>query len=191
MIGSEIYDLFKTMTDGEEFASDTDAVAVLNMADAAIRGERNWERLKKTAALALGSSSLSAITDFDRPLKLWAVVGTKVADKVELKQAPYDDRFNTDYDWYYDAAANTINFIKDVIPSNWLSYLLDYKYIPAALDLAATPWMHPDYHALYAYEMVRVFKRADADFDFYKGYGTEYEIVHAQAIDWNESLAGR
>lgn len=191
MLGSEIYDLFKIMTDGEEFASDTDAASVLNVADAAIRGERNWEKLKKTTALPLGSSSLSAVTDLDRPLKLWAVVGSNVADKQLLKQATFDERFNTEYDWYYDAAANSINFIKDTIPTTWQSYLLDYKYLPAALTLATTPWLHPDYHALYAYEMVRVFKRADADFDFYKDYGSEYEIIHGLAIDWNESLAGR
>lgn len=189
--GSDIYDLFKIFTDGEEFASDTDAMIALDMADIVIRSERDWELLKKSVALPLGTASLAAITDKEKLLVLWAVTGPNFKDKQELKQAPWKDRFNPEYDWYYDPSTDSIIFTITTIPTNWLSYILDYKYVPDTITLTTTPIFPEISKPLYAYELVRIFKRADADFDFYKEYGDEYEFARGLLIDNNESLAQR
>lgn len=191
---TQIYDLFKTMTDAEEFASDTDFIAAMNLADATLRGERNWEALKKTVNKPVTITDLGAgITDMADLLRIWAVTGTNKRDKYVLTKAPWDKRYDEAGDYSYNVATKTIEVIHETTPTNWLTYQIDYKYRPAAFAaLTETPtWLDSDYHGIYAYELVRIFKRADADFDFYKEYGSEYDYMKSLILSWNENLAGR
>ena len=102
MIGEEIYDIFKRELDGEEFETDDDAIAAMNVAYRKILALRNWEALKRTTTLSAGSLSLSSISDnLDRVLEVWATMGVD-RDEQPLDKATFSDRFNYDKDYYYD-----------------------------------------------------------------------------------------
>lgn len=191
---TQIYNLFKTMTDDEEFASDSDFIASMNLADRTLRGERHWEALKKTANIATTDLVLStSISDFDMPLKVWAVVGSLIRDKYPISKVAWGSRYDDNGDYTYNSASQTLEILHDTMPTNWQSFQVDYKYRPEAFaELTESPtWLPEEYHAIYAYELVRIFKRADADFDFYSEYGTEYEYIRSLIQSWNETLADR
>lgn len=182
MLPEEIYNLFKQELDGEEFESDEDAQRAMNVAYRKILAERDWEILRRTAALT--NPSLAAITDLDKVLDVWA-------GGVELKRANYRDRFKYDQekDYYVDLANNQIGFIHSGV---WQDCILtiDYKYRPDDLDLSSTdePIFPDTYCPRIAYEMVLAYKRGDESFDGYREVERKNQELEDLMVDWDSSL---
>lgn len=186
--GQDIYDLFSQELDGETFDSDTDALRSMNIEYRDILADRDWHILKKSYTLPAGTTSLAGITDLDKILKIWAVIGSNPTDRIELKKANFDQRFDENFDYWIDLANNTINFIGDNNQYDDDDLIVDYKYKPDDLTLATSP-VFPDvgYPAI-SYGMILTFKRKDADTDFYNQTKDKKDEAMNKLIQWNESL---
>jgi len=184
MTTQQIYDIFIRELDGEEFSSDDDALASANLAYRTILANRDWEFLNKNATLTAGTTSLAGITDLDRPLRVWAEVGATT--KTLLNKAQYDERFDTQKDYYFDFANNTVNLINDEYATN--SLIVDYKYRPTALTLTTSPVFPEEYQPIIAYRMILDFKESDQDFEGYNEVTAKYNKLLGLLVDYNESL---
>lgn len=186
MNGSEIYNIFKIEMDGEEFASDEDAMASINVEYRTLLFERDWKILNKSQTAPLGTTiDLSLILDLDNVLRVWAVDTS--GEKTELTKTSFEDRFNEEKDYYVDYATNKIVFINS-IPTNYASYIVDYKYAPADITTTTSPVFPPAAHGLLAYLLAQTYLRADQTQDFYNEFGNKYENIKANLVLWNEQL---
>lgn len=174
----DIYDLFKVEMDGEEFDSDDDALLAAKNALKRIFAKRDWKKLKKTQTLAVGSFDLSAITDLDHVLKIWY-------NGYELKRADYDNRYDTEYDYYIDEANNLIVPINGGLDLQAL--IVDYKSKPADLTDSNTPVVWPEVYPAVVFDMGMTYYRKDQDLSVYNQMQERYEEEMNLLIDSNEN----
>lgn len=176
----DIYDLFSLELDGETFDSDQDALIEMNVAYRALIGERDWKILQKSYALPAGTTSLSGITDLDHVLRIWD-------NGYELKKATFEQRFDSDYDYWIDHANNQIVFINDGYSSQDLT--IDYVYKPADLEeMEDLIVLHDLAYPIISYDMILSFKEKDTDPDFYSQIQSKREKAMDKFINWNENL---
>jgi len=176
----DILDLFSQDLDGESFDSDADALREINISYRNLLGERDWHILKKSYTLPAGTTLLSAITDLDKVLKVWE-------NGNELKKTNFDNRFDTNYDYWIDHANGTINFINYTV---WATDLIiDYKYAPDDLANMEDEIVFPDVaYPIISYDMILAFKEKDTDPDFYDKVEIKKEKALNNTINWNENL---
>ena len=185
MTGEQIYNTFKRELDGEEFASDEDALDAMNIAYRAILAERVWEFLKKSYTLPAGTYDLSAITDFDVVLAVWEIYGSNPTDKEKLEKASFDNRYSEGYDYWIDLINRTIEMLNQSVIN---SLLVDYKYRPEDLTMETSPVFPSDYAPIIAYKMILDFKESDQDFDGYNEVSAKYARLKGLLVDYNEGL---
>lgn len=181
MFWETIYNIFKIKTDGEEFDSPEDALVMGNVAYRKILGKRDWIFLKKTTSVAISSSeyNYALIEDIDKPLALWY-------GDYKLKKANFDQRKDTNFDYWVDFANKKIKFINSY---SGYSLDLDYKYKPDDIEDDENPTVLQDDHApIIAYQMILDFYEKDQDLSVYKEALVAYASTEASLIDYNESL---
>lgn len=178
MTFEQIYNIFKIKTDGEEFDSDDDALFMADIARTKILALRDWIILKTTTSISITSDEYdySAIDNLDKPLKLWD-------DDYELKKATFENRKNTDYDYWIDYANKKIKFINEFTGK---TLDLDYKYKPATLE------EDDDVEDLLgqcmAHQMIIDFYEKDQDNTFYKEAVFNLEKTLSLLTNYNENL---
>lgn len=158
----ELYNYFQDLTDGEEFLSNEAALRTLNDGYYQVLAERDWIFLRKGVEVPVLNNEvdLSQITDFGSLRGAYAKGSPE-----ELTRANWDDRFNSENDYYLDAAENKIVFISSA-PKE---VIIDYLYRPEPLEFEedSFPVFHPDFHPLIALFAVKNFKKLDETQDFY------------------------
>lgn len=186
---SKIYDYFLIKLDNDNFdGEDDDALKIANVAYRIILGEKPWNFLKTSANLLAGTNSLSGITNFDRLLRVWAVISSDPTDNVEMKKANFEERFNPQKDYWLDIPNNKIELIGNNNQYANSDKIVDYLYKPSDITASNSPKL-PDFAAfLISLHMIKIFKQADQDYDFYSIHGAEYEELMNKLIDYNESL---
>jgi hypothetical protein len=158
----ELYNYFQDLTDGEEFLSTEAALRTLNDGYNQLLAERDWIFLRKGATLPVVNKEvdLSLIEDFGSLRFLY-----RPGETEPLRKANWDQRFNTEYDYYHDVASKKLVFINEA-PT---SAIVDYKYKPAALEFEdeSMPVFEKDFHPLVSLFAVKNFKKLDETQDFY------------------------
>jgi hypothetical protein len=181
MTFEDIYSIFKLELDGEEFDTDDDAVLACNIAFREVLDDRDWKFLIKTVTLTAGTLSLASILDLDK------VTNVYVADSIEpLKKATYENRFDTDYDYYIDLANNSIGLINSEYNNSDL--IIDYKYYPADFTLVNTLTLNERLKPCIAYKMCLTYYRKDQDLSTYEKLENHYDSSMNQLIMHNENL---
>jgi len=177
----DIYDLFSLELDGETFDSETDALIEINVSYRDLINERDWNILKKSYTLPAGTTSLSVIADLDKVLAVWY-------DGYELKKANFNQRFDTDFDYWIDYANNTINFINEGQFDN-VDITVDYKYSPDDFEDLEDEIVFPDIaYPVISYDIILSYKEKDTDPDFYSQIERKREKAFNLLVNWNESL---
>lgn len=179
----DIYNLFKSETDGEEFDSDDDAIMQGNIAYAFLRSMRNWKILKKAVTISITSTTylLTSITDLDnyRVVSLWD-------GDYELKKATLEQRKDSNYDYWIDFDNNSIKFINSFTGK---SLELVYIYKPDDMEVDGNGTVFgPTFNPIISYKMILDFKEKDADPTFYQSIEKKYQTALNLLIDYNESL---
>lgn len=188
MIGEQINDLFMDKVDGDEFSSEEAALRSMNEKYRKLLSKKDWKFLNKTANLAAGVTSLAGITDLDKVLTVWAKVGPASTDVDKLEKSDWDDRFNTDKDYYIDIVNITVNFIGDNNSYAQYPLIIDYKCKPADLTMETAPVFYSDFHSILAYAMAKDFKTADENSDFYNEMSAKEEELENGMVDYYENL---
>ncbi len=180
MIWENIYNIFKIKTDGEEFDSPEDALVMGNVSYRKLLSMRDWLFLNKTTSISISSSeyTYSSVTDLDKPLALWS-------SDYKLKKATFDQRKDTNYDYWIDYVSKKIKFINDY---SGKTLDLDYKYKPADITISVEPVFGDTHDPIIAFQMILDFYEKDQDNSVYKEALTNYASHEALLIDYNESL---
>lgn len=186
--GQDIYDLFSQELDGETFDSDADALREMNISYRNILGDRDWYILLKSSTLTAGTYDLSTITDLDKVIRVWADIGDLSTDRIELRKANFDQRFDESFDYWIDYANNEIKLIGDTNEYADNDLIVDYKYKPADLALASEIVLPDIGYPAIAYDMILAFKEKDTDPDFYTQVENKKEKAMDKLIQWNEEL---
>ncbi|MDQ5987384.1 MAG: hypothetical protein CSYNP_03124 [Syntrophus sp. SKADARSKE-3] len=188
MTGEQINDLFMDKVDGDEFSSEEAALRSMNEKYRKLLGKKDWKFLKKTVTLPAGTTSLAGITDLDKVLKVRVQTGQASTDVIELEKAEWEDRFNTDKDYYIDIVNNTVNFIGDGNSYAQYPLIIDYKYKPVDLIMETAPVFNSDFHPILAYAMAKDFKTADENTDFYNEMSAKEEEIEEDMDNYYENL---
>ena len=182
----DILDLFSDLVDGDEFQSEDAALRSMNSKYFTLLSERDWYFLDKSVVFALTNLLLSQITDLDKVLRIWYVSTNGVVSQEPLREAPYSDRFNTDYDYYIDQSTQSIVLINTIANG---TLRVDYKYRPNPLALEVTTGhdltcvIPITFRPLLALAMVHDFKKADEAIEMFKEHGYDEDALHNAMID--------
>jgi len=178
---ASIYELFKTLTDGEEFDSNDAALQVMQVGYDTLLAQREWWFLEKSDELQL--SDLSLPEDFWRVKKVWYRDSAGNVSEVPLVRGEKRDRFNSDYDYYIDELEGKLVLINEITTG---SLIIDYTHKPAELEEISDeeePVMPEEYRPLIAFYMKQQYKSADENPDFYKETGVDFNSLEQRMID--------
>lgn len=177
----DIYNIFKLEMDGEEFDSDDDAILAANIAMRDILDNRDWKMLIKSATLPVGTLSLASLTDLDKVINVWAS-----GDIEPLRRANYEQRFDTDFDYYIDLATNAIVLINTWY--NTSALIVDYKYKPVDITSTNTPISETRLIPIIAYQMCLDYYDKDQDLSVYNNLEKKRDKAFDSFISYNENL---
>jgi len=178
---ASIYELFKTLTDGEEFDSNDAALQVMQTGYDFLLSQRDWWFLERTVELSLDDLTLP--DDFWKVKRVWYKDSAGNVSTEPLVKAEVLKRFDTNYDYYICAVDNKLCLINPITSG---SLILDYTHRPdelKELDDNTEPEMPEEYRPLLAFYMKQQYKSADENPDFYKETGIDFNSLEQRMID--------
>lgn len=178
----DIYNLFRSETDGEEFDSDDEALIQGNVAYRTILAERPWKFLKMFYETTVSGSSisLSVIADLDNNRVLAICCNDYI-----LKKATFEQRKDRSYDYWVDYANGEIKFINDF---EGQEIEIEYIYKPSDITMESGTVLGPTHNPIIAYRMILDFKEKDSDPTFYQSVEKKYDKARGLLINYNENL---
>ncbi len=184
---SDIYDLVQDLLDGDEFQSDEAALRSMNAKYDKLLSERDWYFLNDEYEMQLTNLLFSQITDLDRVLRIWYKDAAGSVSEAPLREAPFIDRFNKEYDYYIDEKNKKVVLINEITTG---SLLVDYKYKPLPLAFTSvddvetdTPVIPVPFRPIIALAMVHDFKKADEAQEMFREHGFDEEALQNAMID--------